>query len=218
MPTHYQIIEEACEGVYKEKGSKFYSYCLPVKHVNEVAELVLFIKSKHPKARHHCYAYRLGLDGLQFRSVDAGEPSGTAGKPILGQIDSAGITDTLIIVVRYFGGTLLGASGLIKAYKESAADAIRNGNIIQVEITRIWRINFDFSIMGQLLYAISELQITLLEKKFDTTPYIIIRLPSADSDAMLDQVIAKTLRVHQEIIVRQRIFNQLEIEEVLGWP
>ena len=215
MPTHYQVIEKPSEGLYKEKGSKFYAYCFPVEHARDVVDLLDFVKLKHPKARHHCYAYRIGIDGLLFRTVDDGEPSGTAGKPILGQIDAAKITNTLIIVVRYFGGTLLGVSGLIKAYRESAAESIRNGKIVEVEIMRNWKINFDFSIMGKLLFALSELKITITEKRLEAPPELIVQIPAQGADMVLDKLVAKTLRVHQEMITGQRTFDKMDLEEIM---
>ena len=117
----YFTIEKTATAEFKERGSKVLAYAWPVKTADQVKECLQEVKKEHPKATHHCFAYRLGTDGLQFRANDDGEPSGTAGKPILGQIDSKQLTDVLVVVVRYFGGTLLGAPGLINAYKMSTA-------------------------------------------------------------------------------------------------
>jgi len=136
MQDQYQTIFESSIGEFKDRGSKFIAYAYPVytekdwqKHLEEVKKL-------HFKARHHCYAYRLGLDGNQFRANDDGEPSGTAGRPILGQIDSFGLTNVFVVVVRYFGGTKLGTSGLINAYRESTATAFRNAQIIEKTVEK----------------------------------------------------------------------------------
>ena len=122
---YYQSIEKPAIAEYKDRGSKFIAYAFPVNSVNEFKEKLAAIKKEHPKATHHCFGYRLGLDGNNFRVSDDGEPSGTAGRPILGQIDSKKLTNVLIIVVRYFGGTLLGVPGLINAYKTAAALALQ---------------------------------------------------------------------------------------------
>jgi len=120
----YYSIKDSTEGQYKEKGSKFISYAYSVTSEEQVGERLEEIRNLHHKARHHCYAYKIGVDGNRYRANDDGEPGGTAGKPILGQLHSYKVTDVLVIVVRYFGGTKLGASGLIKAYKEAAKDAL----------------------------------------------------------------------------------------------
>ncbi|MGF6147465.1 IMPACT family member yigZ [Kingella potus] len=133
-PTAYQTIAAFAEAEFKDKGSRFIAYAYPVRTAGEVKTLVDEQRQAHHKARHWCYAYRLGTDGLQFRANDDGEPSGSAGRPILGQIDSFGLTDVLIIVVRYFGGTLLGVPGLIHAYKTAASDALKAAEIIEKNI------------------------------------------------------------------------------------
>src|SRR6266480_952803 len=121
----YSTIEKPALAEFKDRGSKFIAYAFPISSVEAFKEKLNAIKKDHPKATHHCFAYRLGLDKNNFRLSDAGEPSGTAGKPILGQIDSRNLTNTLVIVVRYFGGTLLGVPGLINAYKSAAALALQ---------------------------------------------------------------------------------------------
>src|SRR4051794_33870893 len=120
-PDHYYTIEKESAAEFKDRGSKFIGYAFPVTTINECKEKLAAIKKEHPKATHHCFAYRIGIDGMNYRVSDDGEPSGSAGRPILGQIDSRQVINTLIIVVRYFGGTLLGVPGLINAYKTAAA-------------------------------------------------------------------------------------------------
>jgi uncharacterized YigZ family protein len=126
----FKTIASPAEGIYKDKGSKFIAYIYPVNSEVEIKNIIAGLKKEHHAARHHCYAYRLLPDKSIYRANDDGEPNGTAGKPILGQIQSNDLSDVLIVVVRYFGGTLLGVSGLIKAYKAAAADAILNSEII----------------------------------------------------------------------------------------
>jgi len=121
----YTTITAPGTGDFRDRGSKFLAFCFPVNSVFEVKEKLQALKKEHPKATHHCYAYRIGTDGMQYRANDDGEPSGSAGKPILGQIDSMGITNVLVIVARYFGGSLLGVPGLINAYKTTAARRLK---------------------------------------------------------------------------------------------
>ena len=127
----YHTIEATSLGEFKEKGSKFLAYAYFVSNETDIKEKLDLLKKEHFKATHHCYAYRLGTDGKNYRSNDDGEPSGTAGRPILGQIDSFGLTNLLIVVVRYYGGTKLGTSGLINAYRESAKEALSNAEKIE---------------------------------------------------------------------------------------
>src|ERR1700704_2284357 len=124
-PDVYQTISQQSLAEFKDRGSRFLAYAYPVKTVDEFKEKLQLLKKEHPKAVHHCFAYRIGLDGNNFRVNDDGEPSGSAGRPILGQIDSKQLTNVLVIVVRYFGGTLLGVPGLINAYKTTAALALQ---------------------------------------------------------------------------------------------
>lgn len=128
MSDTYRTITAPSEGLYKEKGSRFLSFIFPVTHEDEIREILRSIKKEHHNARHHCYAWRLGTEEIRFRANDDGEPSSTAGKPILGQLVSHDLTQVLLVVVRYFGGILLGTNGLINAYREAAADAISKAN------------------------------------------------------------------------------------------
>ena len=131
MEDVYKTIEFPAEGQYKEKGSRFIALAYPVRQEEEIRTIVAAIKEKYYDARHHCYAWRLGADKKLFRANDDGEPSSTAGKPILGQIQSHDLTDILIVVVRYFGGIKLGVSGLINAYREATADALQNAVMVE---------------------------------------------------------------------------------------
>ncbi len=131
MIETYQTLSAPNQAEFKDKGSRFIAFAYPIRSTEEVKQYVDTLRQEHHKARHWCYAYRLGVDGNQFRANDDGEPSGSAGRPILGQIDSAELTDVLVVVVRYFGGTLLGVPGLIHAYKTSTQMALQSAQIIQ---------------------------------------------------------------------------------------
>ncbi len=131
MADTYRTLAAPATGEFKDRGSKFIAYAFPVQTEEEALAHLATLRREHPKARHHCFAWRLGSDGQHFRANDDGEPSGTAGRPILGQIDAAGLTNVVVVVVRYFGGTLLGTSGLIQAYRESAAEALRNAPVVE---------------------------------------------------------------------------------------
>src|SRR5215204_1979126 len=154
----YYTIEKSGIAEYNDRGSKFIAYTYPITTVAEFKLKMDEIKKEHPKATHHCFAYRLGIDGNNFRVSDDGEPSGTAGRPILGQIDSKELTDILIIVVRYFGGTLLGVPGLINAYKTSAAMVFGQVNIIKRQVTRTLKIQFDYSLMNEIMMILKKFE------------------------------------------------------------
>lgn len=151
---YYNTIDKSSIAEYKNRGSKFIAYVFPITTVNEFKEKLAAIKKDHPKASHHCFAYRMGTEGNLFRASDDGEPSGTAGKPILGQIDSKSITDVLVIVVRYFGGTLLGVPGLINAYKTAAAMALQLTPIIHKPVMIHYRLQFDYTKMNEVMRII----------------------------------------------------------------
>jgi len=148
------ITQPSPEGLFKAKGSKFYGYAFPVMDEEEVATFVKTVQDQHHKARHHCYAYRIGLDGDRWRANDDGEPSSSAGKPILGQIDSFELTNILIVVVRYFGGTKLGVSGLIEAYREGAIATLSQATFIEKVETRRLRIYTDYAHLSDLMNAV----------------------------------------------------------------
>lgn len=163
----YLSISSSCEGMYKDKGSKFIAYAFPVSKEEEIKIHLSALRKEHHSARHHCYAYRLGADKLIFRTNDDGEPSNTAGKPILGQIQSRDLTDVLIVVVRYFGGTLLGVSGLINAYKNAAADAIANSVIVEKIVKEFFEIKFDYLQMNQVMKIIKDENLEIHSQNFE---------------------------------------------------
>lgn len=163
----YKTITTSSQGIYKEKGSKFLAYAYPILAEEEVKELVQQLKKEYFDARHHCYAYRLGGKGEQFRANDDGEPSGTAGKPILGQLLSNELTNVLIVVIRYFGGIKLGTSGLIYAYKTAAADAIANAEVVERTIDEQLSISFGYAVMNDVMRIIKEEQPDILSQQLD---------------------------------------------------
>lgn len=167
MEDTYKTISKTSEGLFKDKGSKFISYAFPVESEDEIRNIVLTIKKEHHSARHHCYAWRLGHEKLVFRANDDGEPSSTAGKPILGQIQSYDLTNILIVVVRYFGGTLLGVSGLINAYRNAAQDAILQTEIIEKLVEKQLLIEFDYGVMNEVMKIFKDEKLPQNEPKFD---------------------------------------------------
>jgi uncharacterized YigZ family protein len=161
----YQSIAVAVQAEFKDRGSKFLAYVYPIHAVEDVKEYLQQLKKEHPKAVHHCYAYRLGVEGVQYRANDDGEPSGSAGRPILGQIDSAGLTNVLAVVVRYFGGTLLGVPGLINAYKTSVADALLQAEKVEKNIETIITLEFDYNIMNEVMLVLKQHDASILQQE-----------------------------------------------------
>jgi len=152
----YLTIKNSAKGLYKDKGSKFIALAWPVNTETEINQILADVKKEYYDARHHCYAWAIGQWREQFRQNDDGEPSGTAGKPIYGQILSAGLTNVLVVVVRYFGGTKLGVRGLIDAYKGATADAINNADIITKIIYQYYYIEFDYNSMNEVMTILKE--------------------------------------------------------------
>ena len=163
----YKTIKTPSEGLFKDRGSKFLAYAYPIEHENEIKPLVENLKKEHFKAVHHCYAYRLGLDRSNFRVNDDGEPSGTAGKPILNTLLSQEITNVLVVVVRYFGGTLLGVSGLINAYKSATIEAMAVADIIEKTVNDVYNVNFEFVQMNDIMKVVKEFGLKLRNQTYD---------------------------------------------------
>ncbi len=163
--THYSTIDQLGEATFKDRGSTFIAYSFPLDSVEKFKPILQKLKKEHPKAAHFCFAYKVGLDGNKFRSSDDGEPSGSAGKPILGQIESKGITDVLVIVVRYFGGSLLGVPGLINAYKSSAAMALQVVPIIRKPILFTIKIEFDYTNINEISKIIKHYKCNILAQE-----------------------------------------------------
>lgn len=162
----YRTIAAQSDGLFKDNGSRFIAKAYPVETEAEVKAIVDSLKKEYYDARHHCYAYRLGLDGSKYRANDDGEPSGSAGRPILGQIDSAGLSDILVVVVRYFGGIKLGIPGLIRAYKTSTSDAISSAEIVEKIAGRNWRIDFDYMAMNSVMKIVKDMALPQKNQDF----------------------------------------------------
>ena len=163
----YHTIAGPAEGLYKEKGSKFLAFAFPVRSVEEVKQHLDRLRKEYFDARHHCYAYILGPRKDAYRVNDDGEPSGTGGRPIHGQLLSADLTDTLIVVVRYFGGILLGASGLANAYKAAARDAIGNAEVVEKTIDVSYRLHFEYALMNDVMRMLKELGVQPRNQEFN---------------------------------------------------
>ena len=160
----YKTIAQPTEGIFRDRGSKFLSFAYPVTSDNEIKAIVANLKSLHPKANHHCWAIRLGIDRSVFRVNDDGEPSGTAGRPILNTLLSKNITNTLVVVVRYFGGTLLGVPGLINAYKLATEEALAQAQVIEKTVNDIYTITFDYAQMNDVMRIIKDDQLQVLQQ------------------------------------------------------
>jgi len=178
----YKTITKPAKGFYKDKGSKFYAFAYPVKNEEEVKEILDNLKKDYYDARHHCYAYAIGFNRELTRSNDDGEPSGTAGKPIYGQLLSHNITNVLVVVIRYFGGTKLGVRGLIDAYKTASVDALENSHIIVKKLKDIYEIHYDYPLMNKVMYLIKELNLEQIETKFETDCKIKFAVRKSDSE------------------------------------
>ncbi len=196
----YLTIAEACSGEYKEKSSKFIAYGYPMEDERELEQILSDLKAIHPKARHYCYAYKIGVDNNRFRTNDDGEPSGTAGKPIYGQILSHGLTNTVIVVIRYFGGTKLGASGLIHAYKEASREALDTAQFIKKYIANTYELTFDYDHMGEIMNVLKELDIEITEKIFESSCKVTILLRLSEENLYLHKFKAKVLHKSMEEI------------------
>src|ERR1035437_9764862 len=167
MSDTYKTIIAPTEGIYKEKGSKFLSFAIPVSSADEVKEIVKNYRKEYYDSRHVCYAYMLGADRKEWRANDDGEPSGTAGRPIMGQINSRELTNILVIVVRYFGGVLLGTGGLTTAYKEATADALNQAVIIEKTVDVTISINFEYILLNDIMRLIKDTSTQILHQSFD---------------------------------------------------
>ena len=167
MPAYsYHTLKGPSQGIYKEKGSKFLAFAYPVSSEMEIKERIETLRKEYFDARHHCFAWMLGLDKDKFRSFDDGEPNHSAGDPILGQIRSKGITDVLVVVVRYFGGVKLGVGGLISAYKAAAEEVLNNAEIVEKEVTEILDISFDYEITSDIMRMVKDFDLKIIEQSF----------------------------------------------------
>jgi len=193
----YRSIAAPAEGLFKDNGSRFIALAYPVESEESVKEIVAGLRKEYHDARHHCYAYRIGHDGAVFRSSDDGEPSGSAGRPILGQIDSAGLSDILVVVVRYFGGIKLGIPGLIRAYKSSTADALANATVVEKTAGTVYRISFDYLSMNAVQKVLKDMNLPQSSQEFSQSCSLVTRVRLTEDDAF-----------------RQRLQGVAEIEQL----
>lgn len=184
----YTTITVNGTGEFRDRGSKFFAYAYPIQTTQDVKELIHALKKEHPKAVHHCYAYRIGTDGLQFRANDDGEPSGSAGKPILGQIDSMGLTNVLVVVVRYWGGSLLGVPGLINAYKTATAQALASVPKTEKWIEDLFDIEFDYPVMGEVLHLLKQCEATIYKQDMQLFCLVKAGIPRFQSDVYVKRL------------------------------
>ncbi len=188
--THhsYRTIKKPSQGLFKDRGSKFLSFSWPVSAEDDINEKLGFLRGKFHDASHHCYAWRLGVEEQSFRANDDGEPSSTAGKPILGQIQKFELTNILVVVVRYFGGTLLGTGGLINAYREAAADALSKAEIVTRTVDQILDIRFPYSSLNMVMKVLNQEMASQVEQDFGDDCRIRVRVPLTKSGIMADRL------------------------------
>ncbi|MFZ9387752.1 MAG: IMPACT family protein [Chitinophagaceae bacterium] len=184
----YTTIEKPGMSEFRDRGSRFIAYAYPVVSAEECKAHRDRLRKEHPKAVHHCFAYRLGTDGNLFRANDDGEPSGSAGRPILGQIDSMQLTDVLVVVVRYFGGTLLGVPGLIHAYRTSALEALQATVFIQKPIRITYLLQFDYTRMNEVMRLVKQFDCLLIRQELHLFCLLEIGVPAAVHQKVLDQL------------------------------
>ncbi|MDE7069754.1 MAG: YigZ family protein [Alistipes sp.] len=188
IPDSYHTLAAPAEAIYKEKSSKFLAYAYPVGGEEEIRVLVEALRKRYYDATHHCYAWRLGPQGEAFRANDDGEPSGTAGKPILGQLLSHELTDCLIVVVRYFGGTKLGVSGLIAAYREAAAGAIASAQIVERTVDTLVEVEFSYLAMNDVMRVVKEEQPRVREQHFDNLCRMLLSIRRSAADQLVGRL------------------------------
>jgi uncharacterized YigZ family protein len=197
MSDTYRTIIAPTEGIYKEKGSKFLSFAIPVSSADEVKEIVKNYRKEYYDSRHVCYAYMLGADRKEFRANDDGEPSGTAGRPILGQINSRELTNILVIVVRYFGGILLGTGGLVVAYKEATTDALDQAEVIEKTVDESISIIFDYVLMNEVMRIIKDTNAQISSQNFEDQCAMQLSIRKQDA-VLLSSKLAKIYGLHMK--------------------
>jgi uncharacterized YigZ family protein len=208
----YKTIAAPSIGEFKDRGSKFIAYAYPVYTEEEWQEHLNTVKKEHFKARHHCFAFRIGLDKNNFRANDDGEPSGTAGRPILGQIDSFELTNVFVVVVRYFGGTKLGVSGLINAYKNATIDAFQQATIIEKTVEDIYKISFHYALMSNVMNAIKKLELEIVRQEFADTAFIDIAIRQSEIEQTISQLRSHISGIRIEEIDDIEIIEGLELD------
>jgi len=181
----YLTIEKPAESIFRDRGSKFIGYAYPISSDNDIKPIIAALKQEHPKANHHCYAMRLSTDRSVFRINDDGEPSGTAGRPILNVLLSRNLTNVVVIVVRYFGGTLLGVPGLINAYKTAAELALNEAKVVEKTVNDIYTISFEYLQMNEIMRIVKDESLDILEQQFDNNCSMKISIRKMHVNAVL---------------------------------
>jgi uncharacterized YigZ family protein len=187
-PFSYITIEQGSNAEFSDRGSRFLSFAFPLRSEDAFRDRLRDLRKEHAKAAHLCFAWRMGVDGTRFRSSDAGEPSGSAGRPILGQLDSRGVTDAGIIVVRYFGGTLLGVPGLIHAYRSAAALALQIVPLVEKPIEDLWRLDFDYTLVNDVMTILKRHGCSLVHQEMQLFCQFTVGIPRRSLDACLPQL------------------------------
>ena len=185
MNDLYRTIAKASEGLYKEKGSKFLAMAYPVSSQKDISQRLDELRKKYHDARHHCYAWRLGPEKTEYRVNDDGEPSGSAGKPIFGQIQSRDLSDVLIVVIRYFGGTLLGVGGLIRAYRAAASDALDRNQVIELKVYYRMKVDFSYDRMNAVMKMIKDFELEFEDQHFDLDCSLSLRVWKRKSEKVM---------------------------------
>ena len=191
-PFFYNTIEQPALAEFKDRGSKFLAYSFPVHNIDTCKKQLALLKKEHPKAVHHCLAYRIGIDGATFRVSDDGEPAGSAGRPILGQIDSKQLTNIMVVVVRYFGGTLLGVPGLINAYKTATSLALQLSPIIQKPVEITYTLSFEYQKMNDVMMIVKYYNCSVVEQ----TAQLFVELKIGIPKHRLEEVLNKITELH----------------------
>lgn len=184
----YNTIDKEAVAEFKDRGSKFLAYAFPIGSAEDFKKRLKALKEEHPKAVHHCFAYRLGTDSSNYRSNDDGEPSGTAGKPILAQLDSKNLTNTAVVVVRYFGGTLLGVPGLINAYKTATSLALQLTPISEKPVLVNYELQFDYTLMNEAMLVVKRFGCTVIQNEMQLFCRMVIGIPKADEGACIGKL------------------------------
>ena len=201
----YKTIDKAStEALFKDRGSKFYGYAFPVTNEEEIKENIEFLKKQHYNARHWCFAWQLGMKYEKYRANDDGEPTNSAGTPIYGQLQAFEVTNVLVVVVRYFGGTKLGIGGLIKAYKTAAKLALENSEIIQKTINEEFILQFNYSEMNKVMRIVKEEQISIINQKLDLNCLYVISVRKKEADKVF-KLFDKT----HKVLIKKRTTNSL---------
>ena len=188
MTDLYKTIKHSSEGLYKEKGSKFLAFAYPVSTEEDIHQKIAHLRKQYHDARHHCYAWRLGPEKNRFRVNDDGEPSGSAGKPILGQIQSRDLSDVLVVVVRYFGGKLLGVGGLIRAYRAAASDALDQNTVMERRVIDTIKLDFRYEQMNAVMKLIKDYRLDFEDQLFDLNCTLTLKVWKRNSEKVVREI------------------------------